>query len=119
MCRGLFRVGPTRNVGQDLATFGDVADMSPTCRRHVELRGPGCFIRSLRSFTHSSFVQLFPIFEFDRLYLSLTHLRTLSALMPVKFLATLAKMLCDGRHKMQELPSLFGENDTVPVSQRL
>ena len=37
MCRGLFRVGPTRNVGQDLATFGDVADMSPTCRRHVEL----------------------------------------------------------------------------------
>ena len=27
----------TRNVGQDLATFGDVADMSPTCRRHVEL----------------------------------------------------------------------------------
>jgi len=31
VCRGLFRVGPTRNVGQDLATFGDVADMSPTC----------------------------------------------------------------------------------------
>jgi len=27
VCRGLFRVGPTRNVGQDLATFGDVADM--------------------------------------------------------------------------------------------
>ena len=37
MCRGLFRVATTRNVGQDLATFGDVADMSPTCRRHVEL----------------------------------------------------------------------------------
>jgi len=31
VCRGLFRVATTRNVGQDLATFGDVADMSPTC----------------------------------------------------------------------------------------
>jgi len=39
VCRGLFRVGPTRYVGQDLATFGDVGDMSPTCRRHVELSG--------------------------------------------------------------------------------
>ena len=37
VCRGLFCVGPTRNVGQDLATFGDVGDMSATCRRHVEL----------------------------------------------------------------------------------
>jgi len=27
VCRGLFRVATTRNVGQDLATFGDVADM--------------------------------------------------------------------------------------------
>jgi len=38
VCRGLFCVATTRNVGQDLATFGDVGDMSPTCRRHVELR---------------------------------------------------------------------------------
>ena len=34
MCRGLFCVATTRNVGQDLATFGDVGDMSG-CRRHV------------------------------------------------------------------------------------
>ena len=38
VCRGLFCVGTTRNVGQDLATFGDVGDMSATRRRHVELR---------------------------------------------------------------------------------
>ena len=38
MCRGLFCVATTRNVGQDLATFGDVGDMSATRRRHVELR---------------------------------------------------------------------------------
>jgi len=37
VCRGLFRVATTRNVGQDLATFGDVGDMLATCRRHVEL----------------------------------------------------------------------------------
>ena len=28
---------------KDLATFGDVADMSPTCRRHVELSAPVSF----------------------------------------------------------------------------
>ena len=37
VCRGLFCVATTRNVGQDLATFGDVGDMSATRRRHVEL----------------------------------------------------------------------------------
>ena len=34
VCRGLFCVATTRNVGQDLATFGDVGDMSATRRRH-------------------------------------------------------------------------------------
>ena len=38
VCRGLSCVATTRNVGQDLATFGDVGDMSATRRRHVELR---------------------------------------------------------------------------------
>ena len=37
VCRGLFCVATTRNVGQDLATFGNVGDMSATRRRHVEL----------------------------------------------------------------------------------
>ena len=37
MCRGLFRVATTRNVGQDLATFGDVGDTSATCG--AKLRG--------------------------------------------------------------------------------
>jgi len=32
VCRGLFCVATTRNVGQDLATFGDVGDMSATRR---------------------------------------------------------------------------------------
>ncbi len=38
VCRGLFCVATTCNVGQDLVTFGDVGDMSATRRRHVELR---------------------------------------------------------------------------------
>ena len=42
MCRGLFRVATTRNVGQDLATFGDVGDMSATRQRHVELDSIDC-----------------------------------------------------------------------------
>ena len=35
-CRSPLRVGSTCNVGQKLATFAHVGDMSPTCRRHVE-----------------------------------------------------------------------------------
>ena len=31
VCRGLFCVATTRTVAQDLATFGDVGDMSATC----------------------------------------------------------------------------------------
>ena len=37
-CRSPLRVGSTCNVGQKLATFAHVGEMSPTCRRHVELR---------------------------------------------------------------------------------
>ena len=41
VCRGLFCVATTRNVGQDLATFGDVGDMSATRRQHSWLRPGG------------------------------------------------------------------------------
>jgi hypothetical protein len=37
VCRGLFCVATTRNVGQDLATLTRVGDMSATCRRHNRL----------------------------------------------------------------------------------
>ena len=49
----------TRNVGQDLATFGDVADMSPTCRRHVELSNRGPAIALIWVSRYFKFVHFF------------------------------------------------------------
>ena len=37
MCRGLFCVATTRNVGQDLATLTRVGNMSATCRRQGKM----------------------------------------------------------------------------------
>ncbi len=37
-CRGSFCVGTDTHFGRKSATFRHVADMSPTCRRHSQLR---------------------------------------------------------------------------------
>ena len=46
-CWGPLRVGSTCNVGKKLATYAHVADMSPTCRRHIWLSSKKlvCFLR--------------------------------------------------------------------------